>query len=49
MKLDRREVLLGTGALATLGSIPRLMAAAVQATTADAAAEALLAEAAEEL
>src|SRR5215469_1819157 len=49
MKLDRREFLLVTGALAALGSIPRLMAAAVQATTADAAAEALLAEAAEEL
>jgi len=49
MKLDRRDVLLGTGALAALGSIPPLMAAAVQATSADASAEALLAEAAEEL
>ena len=52
MKLDRRDVLLGTGALAALGGVPRLLAAAAQiatASTADAAAEALLAETAEEL
>jgi uncharacterized protein (DUF885 family) len=52
MKLDRRDVLLGTGALVALGGIPRLLTAAAQATgpsAADAAAEALLAETAEEL
>ena len=52
MKLDRRDVLLGTGALAALGGIPRLLTAAAQATgpaAADATAQALLAETAEEL
>ena len=52
MKLDRRDVLLGTGALVALGGIPRLVAAAAPANTApggDAAAEALLADTAEEL
>jgi uncharacterized protein (DUF885 family) len=52
MTLDRRDVLLGTGALAALGGIPRLLTAAAQATgpaAADAAAQALLAETAEEL
>ncbi len=49
MKLGRRDVLLGTGALAALGSIPPLMAAVAHGHTADAAAQALLAETAEEL
>ncbi len=52
MKLDRRDVLLGTGALAALGGIPAFVRAAAQASApsaADAAAEALLADTAEEL
>ena len=52
MKLDRRDVLFGTGALVALGGVPRLIAAATPAGTpprGDAAAEALLAETAEEL
>ena len=52
MMLDRRDVLLATGALAALGSIPRLATAVARATrpaAGDAAAEALLAETAEEL
>ena len=52
MKLDRRDVLFGTGALVALGGIPRLIAAATPPSTVprgDAAAAALLAETAEEL
>ncbi|HEY1492059.1 MAG TPA: DUF885 family protein, partial [Steroidobacteraceae bacterium] len=49
MKFDRRDVLLGAGALAAVGSMPRLVAAAAHANTADASAEAFLAATAEEL
>jgi uncharacterized protein (DUF885 family) len=52
MKVERRDFLLGTGAIAALGGIPRLVTAAAQATgpsAADTAAEALLAETADEL
>src|SRR5450631_3893901 len=52
MKVERRDFLLGTGAIAALGSVPRLITAAAQAagpSAADAAAEAFLAETAEEL
>jgi len=52
MRLGRRDVLLGAGAIAALGSMPQLIRAAAQLaapSTADAAAEALLAETAEEL
>lgn len=52
MKLRRRDVLLGAGACAAVGSMPRLVRAAAQLATpasADAAAEAFLAETAEEL
>ncbi|HEY2807438.1 MAG TPA: DUF885 family protein [Steroidobacteraceae bacterium] len=49
MKFDRRDVLLGAGALAAVGSIPRLVAAAAHANSADASAEAFLAATAEEL
>ena len=56
MKLRRRDVLLGVGACAALGSVPRLVTAAARLAapastdaSADAAAEAFLAETAEEL
>ncbi len=52
MKVKRRDVLLGSGALAALGALPPLVTAAARAaapSAADAAAESLLADTAEEL
>ena len=50
MKVDRRGVLLGAGAMAALGGLPRFVIAADPAAgAADAAAEAFLADTAEEL
>ncbi|MBS0578144.1 MAG: DUF885 family protein [Proteobacteria bacterium] len=49
MPLDRRDVLLGAGMLAAAGALPGLVAAAGTAAAADGAAEAVLADTAEEL
>ncbi len=50
MKVDRRGVLLGAGAMAAIGGLPRFVIAAEQAAgAADAVAEAFLADTAEEL
>ncbi len=49
MKIERRDFLLGSGAIAALGAMPAVIVAAGADTAADAAAQALLAETAEEL